>query len=444
MGPGQARQSRALSGGSGARSQAAPPLGAAFAVWGLAAALYLAGFYQRVAPAVITRELMAEFALGAAALGNLAAVYYYSYVAMQIPAGVMADRWGPRRVLTAGAALAAAGMLLFAFAGSYAAAAIGRLLIGASVGVAFVAMLKIASHWFAPQRFAMLSGLALCTGVLGAVSAGVPLRLLVDAFGWRAVIAVSGALTALLAVAIWMVVRDDPAERGYASYSHAPPGGRAGFSVFGGIGRALGARNVWLVFLISGGVSGPTLTFAGLWGVPFLVTHYGLSTAQAATLTSLLLASWALAGPLLGTLSDRMRRRKPVYVFGTALAAAGWAVVFLVPGLPLALLVALLAATGIVSACVMVGFAIVKESVPAALSGTATGIANMGNMLGGMVMPPLVGWVLDRAWNGAMAGGARVYEFADYRAGFAPMLAWLALSLVLLAFTRETHCRQTQ
>jgi MFS family permease len=178
--------------------------------------------------------------------------------------------------------------------------------------------------------------------------------------------------------------------------------------------------------------------------VPFLVTHYGLSTAQAASLTSLLLASWALAGPVVGAFSDRMRRRKPVYVAGTALAAAGWGVLFLVPGLPLALLVALLVLIGIASACVMVGFAIAKESAPAALAGTATGVANMGNMLGGMVMPPLVGWVLDRNWSGALAEGARVYDFAAFRAGFSPMLAWLALSFLLLAFTRETHCRQTQ
>ena len=393
---------------------------------------------------MITRELMSDFALSAAALGNLAAVYYYSYVVMQIPAGVMADRWGPRRVLTAGAALAALGTLLFAFAGSYAMAGLGRLLIGASVGVAFVAMLKIASHWFAPSRFAMVSGLALCTGVLGAVSAGVPLRLLVDAFGWRGVLAISAALTGVLAVAIWFVVRDDPSELGYASYSHAARGGHAGFSVSGGIRRALAARNVWLVFLIAGGVSGPPLTFAGLWGVPFLVTHYGLSTAQAAALTSLLLASWALAGPFMGALSDRMRRRKPLFAAGTVLAAAGWAVVFLIPGLPFALLVALLVGIGVASSCAMVGFAIAKESAPASLAGTATGVANMGNMLGGMLMPPLVGWVLDRSWSGTLADGVRVYDFAAYRAGFSPMLAWLALALVLLVFTRETHCRQTQ
>ena len=424
------------------RNAAYPPLRLAFAVWSLGAAFYLIGFYQRVAPAVITRELMSEFALGAAALGNLAAFYYYSYVAMQIPAGVLADRWGPRRVLTAGAAIAAAGTLLFALAPGYTSTGLGRLLIGGSVGVAFVAMLKLAAHWFAPTRFAMLSGLALACGILGAVSAGVPLRLLVDAFGWREVLCLSALLTALLAAAIWLAVRDDPAERGYASYAPAPPARRT--PVLAGIRRALATRNVWLVALISGSVSGPTLTFGGLWGVPFLTTHYGLTTSQAAMATSLLLVAWAVGAPILGALSDRWRCRKPLYALGTLLATAGWAAVLLVPGLPLTLLVVLLAFTGFASAAAMVGFAIAKESAPAALAGTAGGITNMGNMLGGMIMQPAVGWVLDERWAGTFANGVRIYDFAAYRAGFALMLVWLAAALVLLVFVRETHCRQTQ
>jgi len=156
-----------------ARSQPLhPPLSLAFFVWGLAAALYFMAFFQRVTPAVITRELMAEFAIGAAALGNLSAFYFYSYVGLQIPTGILLDRWGARRVLTLGAAVAAVGTVAFALATSYGHAGLGRLLVGGAVGVAFVAMLKIAAHWFAPSRFAMLSGLALLTGMLGAIGAG--------------------------------------------------------------------------------------------------------------------------------------------------------------------------------------------------------------------------------------------------------------------------------
>jgi nitrate/nitrite transporter NarK len=424
------------------RQRAYPPLRLAFAMWGLGAALYLIGFYQRVAPAVITRELMSEFTLGAAALGNLAAFYYYSYVAMQIPAGLLADRWGPRRVLTTGAAVAAAGTLLFALAPGYAAASLGRLLIGGSVGVAFVAMLKLAGHWFAPTRFAMLSGLALACGVLGAVSAGLPLRLLVDAFGWRNVMSVAAALAGLLAVVIWIAVRDDPSERGYASYAPTAPVRHA--PILRSIRQTLARRNVWLVFLISGAVSGPTLTFGGLWGVPFLSTHYGLSTSQASMITSLLLVCWAVAGPFVGALSDRLRRRKPLYALGAVLATAGWCAALLLPGVPLPVLIVLLGFTGCASAAVMVGFAIAKESAPAALAGTAGGIANMGNMLGGMIMQPAVGWILDRHWDGTLANGARVYDFGAYRAGFTLMIAWLAAALLLLVFVRETHCRQAQ
>ena len=198
-----------------------PPISVALCVWGLGAALYLIGFFHRVAPAVLTRELMAEFALTAAALGNLSALYFYTYVAIQIPTGVMVDHWGPRRVLTAGAVLAAAGTLLFALAPDYAFVGLGRLLVGAGVGVAFVAMLKLATHWIRPSRFALVSGLALACGSIGGISAGVPLRMAVDGYGWRGVMVAAGALAAVLAAVTWAVVRDDPRERGYLSFSSA-------------------------------------------------------------------------------------------------------------------------------------------------------------------------------------------------------------------------------
>ena len=180
-----------------------PPAALAWSVWGLGALLYLIGFYQRVAPAVITDRLMNDFSIGAAALGNLSAFYFYSYVAMQIPTGIIVDRWGPRRLLTVGAGVAAVGTALFAWSPDLWWASAGRLLIGASVAVAFVSMLKLATRWFAPRQFALASGLALLFGVVGGVIAGVPLRMLVEAFGWRPVMAVSSALTALLCIAIW-------------------------------------------------------------------------------------------------------------------------------------------------------------------------------------------------------------------------------------------------
>ena len=421
-----------------------PPLSLAFTVWGLGAALYLVGFFHRVAPAVITRELAAEFELTAAALGNLSAFYFYTYVAIQVPTGVLVDRYGPRRILALGAVGAAAGALLFAGAHTFALVGAGRLLIGASVGVAFVAMMKLSTHWFHPSRFALVAGLALGTGMFGAVCAGAPLRWLADGFGWRSVILATAAATGALAFIIWLVVRDDPQERGYASYLPAAHHDAPAHSMMGGLARVLREPNVLLICFMNGGVSGPVLTFAGLWGVPFMTTHYGLSTAAAAGLCSLTLLAWGTGGPLLGALSDRLKERKRLYGAGAGVAALCWFVVLLVPGLPLALLAVLLTVAGLASGIIMIGYAYAKESAPAALAGTTGGVINTGNMVGAMLMQPAVGWVLDRAWDGSLEAGLRVYSFPAYRYGFVMMLVWLVAVMIVAGFTRETHCRQQQ
>ena len=410
-------------------------------MWGLGACLYLIAFYQRVAPAVIPRELARDFGLSAAALGNLSAFYFYGYVAVQIPTGVLADRWGPRTVLAIGAAFTAAGTLLFALAPGVHWANAGRFAIGAAGGVAFVSMLKLASHWMPPKRFAMVSGVALFMGVMGATLAGVPLRAAVDAFGWRAVMVASAAVTAVVAVSIWIVARDDPGEPGYATYYPAHVSGASRGSIAGHLREALSYRNTWLLFFAPGAFSAIVLTFAGLWGVPYLVTHQGFTTAGAAATASAMLIAWSVASIGFGPLSERIGRRKPMLIAGLVATAGLWAAVVFIPGLPRAALVLLLILVGIASGSFIVVFAFAKESVPARVGGTASGIANMGVMMGGMVMQPFVGVLLDRRWSGAMAEGVRVYDADAYRWGFAALLAWSAVGLVLLALTRETYCR---
>jgi len=415
-----------------------PPLRLAWAIWALGASLYLVGFFQRVAPAVMTVELMRDFDLGAAALGNLSAFYFYAYVAMQVPTGLLADAWGPRRLLTAGAAGAAVGAVLFGAARGLPLAAAGRFLIGGSVAVAFVGCLKLASHWFHPRHFSLASGLLLFTGVIGAVFAGVPLGLLVGRFGWRPVVFASAAATALVCFAIWRIVRDDPGERGYRSHAHAEAGaGRPGASPWRGLAEVAKVRNVQLLSVVPGGIVGSILAFAGLWGVPFLTANYGMSRTEAAAACSLLLVSWAVGGPVFGGLSDRLGRRKAPYAVSAWALLGLWSLLLLGPRLPGAILWPLLAMTGFLSGAMIIGFTFAKESVPPRLAGTATGLVNMGVMTGPMLLQPLVGWVLDRAWDGSVREGARVYSHAAYRLGFLPIVAWLALAAVLILFTRE-------
>jgi MFS family permease len=421
-----------------------PPPSLAWTVWGLGALFYLIGFYQRVAPAVMTNELMKDFHIGATALGHLSAFYFYTYVAMQIPTGVLADSWGPRRLLTAGAFVAGTGSLIFAVASGFLWAGLGRMLIGGSVAVAYVGLLKVASRWFPTRRFAMVAGLALFFGVVGAVFAGVPLRMMVDAFGWRPVMLASAVFTYATGAAVWLVVRDDPVQKGYACpadiSADAPRAARGG--ALAGVAEVLRYRNTWLLFVIPGGMVGCILAFGGLWGVPFLTTHYHMSVNQAAAITSGLMVAWAVGGPILGGLSDRIGRRKPLYVVGCGVHALCWAIVLFVPDLPAAVLVTLILIAGFATGVMIITFAYVKESVPFHLAGTVSGVGNMGVMLGPTLLQPAMGWMLDRHWQGQLVNGARIYSLTAYRWAFALMMAWALLSFVLIFFTRETRCRQ--
>ena len=215
-----------------------------------------------------------------------------------------------------------------------------------------------------------------------------------------------------------------------------------GGGVFADLMQVMAYRNTILLFLIPGGIVGSVLTFSGLWGVPFLTSLHGISPASAATLTSVLLVALALGGPFFGWFSDRIGNRKKLYLIGCGITIVGWMVILFPKGLPLALLVPALLITGFSSGAMIISFAFVKESVPARLSGTVSGVINMGVMIGPMILQPAVGWVLDRLWTGEVQAGVRVYSADSYRCGFSLMLAWIVLSWVLLWFTRETGCRQ--
>jgi MFS family permease len=355
----------------------------------------------------------------------------------------LADRWGPRNLLTSGALVAGIGALVFAWAPTVSAANLGRFLIGGSVAVAWVVLLKLSTRWFPPRMFAFISGMALCFGVVGAVTAGVPLRLLVERYGWRMVMIVSAAVGLLLAAAIRLVVRDDPRQLGYASYAPETGGPAADqIGVWRGLLTVFRYPNTWLLSIAPAGMVGPVLSFSGLWGVPFLTSHHGLSPAQSAAVTSTMMVSWAVGGPVFGALSDRIGKRKPLYLGSSLAALAGWILLVYWHPLPTPVLAALAVGIGFFSGAMIVGFAYVKESVPAELAGTVSGVCNMGVMTGPMLLQPAIGWVLERNWEGTVTEGLRWYPLSAYRTGFTLIVVFSLTTLVLVLLSRETHCRQ--
>jgi sugar phosphate permease len=418
-----------------------PPVSLAWLTWGLLASLYFVGYFQRVAPAVMVDELMRDFAIAATMLGNLSAIYFYTYAAMQIPSGLLADAVGPRRVGTAAAVVAVAGTVLFAQADSLWLASLGRGLIGASVAVAFVACMKLAGHWFPANRFATVTGMSLLIGNLGGVLAGVPLSEAVAGVGWRAAMLASAGVTLLLAAVVWWWVRDDPSDRGYASHAHPEALNNSGMSPRRSLKLVVSERDTWLLFFAGGLIAAPVLTFAGLWGVPYLVQVHGLERSHAAVFTTTMLLGFAAGGPLLGALSDRIGRRKLPYLGAALVHALGWVLFLLVDGLSATALYLLFAAIGFSAGGLIIGFAFAREVNHPGAAGTVGGVVNMAVLGFAAIQQSAMGWILDRNWQGAVIEGARVYDAAAYHAAF----LWLAFSAVgavaFVALTRETYCR---
>ncbi len=422
-----------------------PPATLAWCVWGIAAFFYLTGFYQRVSPAVMTGELMRDFHIGAQQLGTLSAFYFYVYVAMQIPVGVLVDSWGARRLLIWGSISAAIGTFIFGGTHAFVVACAGRALVGGATAVGWLVVLKLATHWFPAQRFAMLTGLGLFFGNLGALGAQVPLRLAIERFGWRGVVLASASTLLLVGALAWAVVKDDPASRGFLSY--APPSihqqrGASTADLLRGFKRVFAYRNTWLIVFAQGGIVGPILSFTGLWGTPFLKARFAIPSTTAAAVCSVMIVCWAVSSPICGHLSDRFGKRKPIYLAGCCVSAAGWVTMFYATALPLAAFTGVAAITSVACGAVVLGFASGKESVPPRFLGTITGAVNIGNMTGPALLQPAIGWMLDRQWSGEMANGIRVYQTGAFQTAFLLIVAWSVLSCVLVTFSRETNCKQ--
>jgi MFS family permease len=403
----------------------------AWTIWAIAAGFYAYGFFQRVAPSVIVDDLMLTFSLDATLMGTLSASYFYTYAALQVPLGVLIDRYGARLLLTLGAVTAALGGVLFALATGLGSALIARALIGGGVAVGYIGTLKLASAWFPLQRFGLLAGLTLAAGTAGAVGAQLPLALVVDSFGWRQTLLVMGIAGAVLAALIFTIVRDRPLSGEAGATPPAAAGAATPATADMGLVGILARPETWLLVTVTGFTGAPILAFAGLWGVPYFVQVHGLERTTAATLTSLMLVAWAIGGPVLGALADRVGSRARLILVVAALNCLLWLPFALLPTLPLILALPLMLALGLGGGAMIIAFAIVRSVFGTAAAGRALGIVNSSVLLFGAGAQTVFGVVLDGFWSGATVGGHRVYDPAAYAAGF--ILFSLAAAVVVAA-----------
>ena len=407
-------------------------------ILGIVALSYVLSFFQRFAPAGIAQDLASSFQTSAASLGILAATYFYVYTVMQVPTGILVDTLGPRRILAIGGMIGGAGSFLFGFAPSLDMALFGRTMIGLGVSVTFIAMLKLIAIWFEEDRFATLVGVCMLIGNLGSVLAGAPLSALAQSSGWRGVFIGVGALSMLLAALCWVIVRDRP------TLSGAAAGGAPKFDrtvVLNGLLSVVRNRSTWPAVLVNTGTCGAFFTFAGLWTVPYLMQVHGMARSVAASHLSLWFGGFAVGCFFIGTISDRLGRRKPVMIACTHLFAAVWLVWWSCVTMPLWASFALFALLGLATAGFSLTWACAKEVNPPLLSGMSTSVANMGGFLAAALLQPFVGWVMDLGWTGEMVSGARFYDVTTWRHGVAVVVFSAVMGAAASWWVVETRCR---
>ena len=412
--------------------------------WGVLlvpALLYFLSYFHRVAPVVVAGDLMAAFAVSAATLGALSAIYPYCFAVMALPGGSLADSLGPRRTLSLGGLSMSAGSILFGLAPGFGVAFAGRLLVGLGASVMLIAGLRLAAEWFGTEEFGTVAGATQIVGSIGAIAGTTPLAFLVEQIGWRQAFVTIGAATALLAAACFLSVRDRPESR---EAPEARPRGRApGLrEVMAGIPSVVRNPWSWSVALISGGIYGGFAAFVGLWGVPYLTQVYDLPRVQAANLVGLAAFGLLVGGPLIGWLSDRLRRRRLPLLVLCGLNVGTWLVV-VGPATPVtpALLPLICFLFGLGSSVVVIVFAAIREVNDPRHVGVALGFHNLPTFLGFGLAQWATGLVLDRHWEGVLAAGARVYGADAYRAAFTLCLLLAAGALVSAWLAPETRGR---
>jgi MFS family permease len=391
--------------------------------WLVAAILYFYQYVLRSAPSVMMPELSQAFGLSALGLASLVGLFYYGYSPFSLVAGAALDRFGPRRVMPIAAGIIAVGALLFG-AGSTNLANVGRFLQGIGAAFAAVGAIYIATTNFPPSRAATLIGATQMFGMAGG-SAGqfIVGPLIADGLAWQTFWKIVAALgVAIGAILIFLLPRERRTKPTDGSWQKMLEAFR---TVFGNPQSILCGLIAGLLFI-------PTTIFDMIWGVRYLQEAHGMEYAAAVMRSAAVPVGWIIGCPLLGFVSDRLGRRKPV-IIGAALILIvclgfilyGERNVF--PPFSLALI------AGIASGAAMLPYTIIKEVNPPEVGGTATGVINFLNFTFSALLGPVFGWLLRH-----LSQGAPQMQLAHYQLAFAPLMLGVALAIVLTFFLKET------
>ncbi|ODN42690.1 MFS transporter [Piscirickettsia litoralis] len=383
----------------------------------LAASFLLYEMAVQVSTSVITKELMSAFAINATGVGLLSSFYYYSYAAMQIPAGLAFDRLNARILITISLGICAIGTLLFSLTDSFTLAALGRFFTGFGSAFAFIAMLFIAAQWFPTRYFGLIAGIGQFLAAIGALAGQGPLAAIVSNIGWREALKGLGIIGIILAVIILLILKDKRHHHNQPSIKskHNSNNTKSRLSIKNQLSLLFKHPETFKIALYSFAAWAPITIFASLWGVPFLHAHYNISTNNAANLSSMIWLGIAIGSPLIGYWSDKIRQRKPLLLFSAVLGIISSIVVLYSPTLPLIFLYVLMFIFGVGAAGQSLSFAYIKDYQQDNILGTAIGFNNMAVVVSGALFQPLVGFIMSKLWDGKVAGNTPIYSSLNYQ-----------------------------
>jgi MFS family permease len=394
--------------------------------WLVAAVYYFYQYTLRSAPAVMMPELSGAFGIGATAVASMVGLFYWGYSPFSLVAGVTMDRLGPRTVVPIGAAAVGIGALLFA-SGNATAASVGRFLQGAGGVFALVGAAYIAMTNFPVSRAATLIGATQMFGMAGG-SAGqfVVGPMIAGGVSWSAFWIAMGLGGLAIGVLLYFLLPPPkPAEPRKTDDDWLKSAAR-------GMGVVFRNPQSILCGVIAGLLFIPTTIFDMIWGVRYLQDARGFDYASAVLRSSMIPIGWIVGCPLLGFISDRIGRRKPVIEGGAIvlLLSLSW----ILYGPPDVLPPYVLGLTaGVASGAAMLPYTVIKEVNPPELSGTSTGVVNFLNFTFSALLGPVFGWILYM-----VAGGASGMTLAHYQTAFEPLLCGVAVAIVLIPFLKET------
>lgn len=388
----------------------------------------------QVSPSVMTVSLMHDFNIGAATLGVMASFYFYSYTLMQIPVGLLYDRYSARGLITFAAIICTIGSFFFAFTHHVVWAGLGRFMMGIGSAFAFVGVLIVAARWFPRRYFAFLVGIAQFLAAMGALCGELPIAALLNHVIWRVVMVLFGMIGLVMTVLCFMIVRDNPYNNRHIPKRH---------HLKQELKEIVRSAQTWWIALYAFCGWGPIAVFAALWGVPYLAVRFQVPTTQAALAMALVWIGVGVMSPILGWFSDKLGHRCILLRLTSFIGLLSALALFYLPGISFGLSFVFLLGIGIAASGQILTFALVKDNNRPTTTGTAIGMNNMAVVAGGAIFQPLVGLLLHLSWDHKMGGdGVPLYTVENYHLGLMIVpLCFLVGLIVSLFFIKETYCQ---